>query len=314
MTTETSFTTEQLEHFARALQAHPDFQVLRKFNPASLATLSTAPEGAGIAVVLDTETTGRDESDKIIEIGLVAFAYSRETGEVYGVLSSYNELEDPGMPIPPEATAVNGITDSMVAGRRIDDQQVQAMVEQADFIIAHNAGFDRPYCERRFPFFKAKAWACSLVQFDWAKAGISSSKLEFIAYRQGFFYDAHRAETDCRALLYALTQPLSACEGRTALSHILQAYLLETRRVWAVGSPFDAKDALKARGYRWSDGSKPGTEKAWYTDVPAEQLNEELAWLKDNVFARRQFSLPVDSMNAHVRFTDRRGTTNRIYC
>lgn len=302
----------ELDLLAQQLAASPLYRVLRKFDPEVLQP-TAVPEDAGIAVVLDTETTGREESDKIIEIGLVVFAYDKASGKVFGVVDTYNSLEDPGMPIPPEATKVNGITDDMVVGQRIDDERVQALVEMADFVIAHNAGFDRPYCERRFPFFKAKAWACSLHQMDWAAAGISSAKLEYIAYRMGFFYDAHRAENDCLALLHALNQPLEELEGHTAMRFIIQAYLQESRRVWAVGSPFDAKDMLKAREYRWSDGSKSGTEKAWYIDVPADALEEELAWLKAEVFARRPFSVPVDKLDAYTRFTDRRGSTERLY-
>ncbi len=304
--------TQDLAAMARELEQSPLYRVLRKFDPAVLEPVNV-PEDAGIAVVLDTETTGREETDRIIEIGLVVFAYNKETGDVYGVVDSYGALEDPGMPIPEAATKVNGITDEMVAGQRIDDARVQALVEMADFVIAHNAGFDRPYCERRFPFFKAKAWACSLHQMDWSAAGISSAKLEFIAFRMGFFYDAHRAEMDCLALLYALKQPLEELEGYSAMRFILQAYQQESRRIWATGSPFEAKDLLKARGYRWSDGAKPGTEKAWYIDVPAEAMDEELAWLKNDVFNKRQFSVPVDKLDAHIRFTDRRGSTERVY-
>lgn len=304
--------TAELAQLAQRLVESGQYRVSHKFDPVVLEPTSV-PEDAGIAVVLDTETTGREESDKIIELGLVVFAYDKASGEVYGVVDTYNALEDPGMPIPPEATKVNGITDDMVAGQRIDDERVQALVEMADFVIAHNAGFDRPYCERRFPFFKAKAWACSLHQMDWAAAGMSSAKLEYIAYRLGFFYDAHRAENDCLALLYALTLPLEELEGLTAMRFILQAYLQESRRIWATGSPFEAKDLLKVRGYRWSDGSRAGTEKAWFTDVPAELLEDELAWLKAEVFNRRPFSVPVDTLDAHTRFTDRRGHTERVY-
>lgn len=301
------------EQMARQLELNPDYRVLRKFDARTLFNTRDVPDDAGIAIVLDTETTGREEGDRIIELGLVSFAYHRDTGEVYGALDTYNALEDPGMPIPPEASKVNGITDEMVAGKRLDDEKIQAMVEMADFVIAHNAGFDRPYCERRLPFFKGKPWACSLTQMDWAAAGISSAKLEFIAFRLGFFYDAHRAENDCLALLHAMNQPLDDMEGHTALRFILAEYQKESRRLWATGSPFEAKDLLKARGYRWSDGSKASTEKAWHTDVSAELLEDELAWLKSDVFLRRQFSVPVDRIDAFNRFTDRRGQTERLY-
>ena len=299
---------------AQALEASDNYRVLRRFDPNTLFEPFDPTADFGVAVALDTETTGKDSSkDKLVELGMVTFAYEKSTGAILGAIESFNELEDPGIPIPPEATRVNNITDDMVRGKRIDDSRVQAFVEQADFVIAHNANFDRRICEARFPFFKGKAWACSHLQMDWAAAGIASSKLEFIAMCLRFFYSAHRAEGDCLALLHALNQPLVELENRNALSFILQKYREEDRRIWAVGSPFETKDALKDRDYRWSDGSKPGTEKAWYKDVSQADFEAEMQWLRENVFGNRQFSVPVDGIDAFTRFSDRRNKLERAY-
>lgn len=61
-------------------------------------------------VVFDLETTGiSQEMDDIIEISAVKVRAHEIVGE-------YSTLVDPGRHIPRAATAVNGITDSMVAG------------------------------------------------------------------------------------------------------------------------------------------------------------------------------------------------------
>lgn len=307
--------TGSLEELAVALEATQQYRVLRRFDAQSLFRPAlTLPPDAGIAIVLDTETTGRDASvDRIVELGMVTFAYNKLTGEVLGALERFNELEDPGMPIDPGASRVNGITDDMVKGKRINDDAVQLTVEMADFIIAHNSSFDREVCERRFPFMKGKPWACSLSQVDWEGSGIASAKLEFIAFMLGFYYDAHRADSDCLALLNALNQPLTRGDGRTPLAHVLSRFMTEDRRIWAVSAPFDAKDVLKARGYRWSDGTKPGAEKAWWVEVPAEQFEEEMDWLRANVYNNRSFSVPVDRIDAFSRFTPRRDRLERVY-
>lgn len=303
-----------MQAHAQALQACDEFLVLRRFHGQTLFTPDKVPEDAGIGIVLDTETTGRDpETDHIIELGLVSFAYNRLTGEIYSALECFNAMEDPGVPIPEDATRINGITDEMVKGKRIDDAEVQLTVEMADLVIAHNAGFDRKFCEKRFPFFRDKAWACSMTQMDWSAAGISSTKQEFIAYRMGFFYDAHRAQSDCLALLRALNQPLAELEHRRPLAEVLTNHAKELRRIWAVAAPFDAKDTLRARGYRWSDGSRPDTEKAWHIEVPLEAFEEELAWLRANVYNNKPFSVPVDRIDAFNRFSDRRQRMERVY-
>jgi DNA polymerase III subunit epsilon len=309
--TTTSPPQSSLELLARELETNPNFRVLRRFTGESILLQSAAPPGAGIAVVLDTETTGTKESDRIIELGMVSFAYNRETGEVYGAIARFNALEDPGFPIPPEATAVNNISDELVKGKRIDCAEVDAFIANADFIIAHNAQFDRLYCEARFPIFKEIAWACSIKQVAWAKSGVSSAKLEYIACTQGFFYEAHRAEMDCLALLNVLRIPLKA--GATPLAQVLATYREESCRIWAMNSPFDAKELLKARGYRWSDGTRPNSEKAWHLDVPSSELNAELEYLKQSVYRNKPLALPVDSVDAFSRFSTRAGRRSIAY-
>lgn len=308
MTTPTD--TKTFEQMALALAANPDFKVLRRFDGQDLFC-TDYPADAGIAIALDTETTGKTDADKIIELGLVSVAYDRTTGYIYGAVNRFNALEDPGMPIPPEASAVNHITDEMVAGQTIDQAAVQALVDKADFIFAHNAGFDRPFCERRFPLFAEKAWACTIHQVDWASHDIRGAKLDYIAYMQGFFYDAHRAEIDCLALVNCLRVPFK--DGTTGFGQLVDTYYESSRRIWAVNSPFDSKDLLKARGYRWSDGLRGEAEKAWYIDVSEADFEAEMAFLKSDVYRGKPLTLPVDKVDAFSRFSSRRGSTERVY-
>src|SRR5712692_72191 len=105
---------EELEKLASSLEGHPDFRVLRRLN---VKACYSNPDGRPLAkgVIVDTETTGLHAGqDKVIEIGLVAFEFDRDTGEVFRILDAYNALEDPGMPIPPETFEVHGISDEMV--------------------------------------------------------------------------------------------------------------------------------------------------------------------------------------------------------
>ena len=101
-------------------------------------------------VVLDTETTGLDQSkDKIMELALLRVDVDRATGLPVGAVQVYDGLEDPGMPIPPEVQEITGITPDMVQGQRLDEDRIAALLDGVDLVIAHNAGFDRPFCEAR---------------------------------------------------------------------------------------------------------------------------------------------------------------------
>jgi DNA polymerase-3 subunit epsilon len=153
--------------------------------------------------------------------------------------------------------------------------------------------------ERRMPFFKTMPWGCSLTQIKWEAEDIPSAKLGYICYTYGFFFEAHRAEADCRALLEMLHYPLPV-SGITGLKAILNEYQKEEVSLAAVNSPFHSKDALKARGYRWE-----GTEKFWHTSLSAELLDDETAWLRAIVHGGRPFQMGISKVSAFNRFSDR---------
>ena len=145
------------EAMAQALAQHPDFRVLRRLVPRT----DYGPvngQATQRVIVLDTETTGLDsKSEKVIELAMLSVLVDSATGLPVGPVTSYESFEDPGRPIPPQITEITGIDDSMVQGQRIDDAAVNALVQAADLVVAHNAGFDRPFVEARFPVFAGKA-------------------------------------------------------------------------------------------------------------------------------------------------------------
>ena len=82
--------------------------------------------------ILDTETTGTNQAkDKIIELGFVLVEICPETGQAFRVIKVFNEHEDPGFPIPEESTRIHHINDEMVACKRIDDAEVEALIVAA---------------------------------------------------------------------------------------------------------------------------------------------------------------------------------------
>ncbi|MCA1791332.1 MAG: hypothetical protein LC667_16205, partial [Thioalkalivibrio sp.] len=75
-------------------------------------------------------------------------------------------------------------------------------------------------------------------------------------------------------------------------------------RLWAVKAPFEMKDVLKARGYRWSPGGE-GIFKAWYKDLPEEDADAELLYLNQEVYPRAVGVLPMDRFDAKMRYSKR---------
>lgn len=284
-----------------------DYKVSRPFAPRTLYSDGTPPDKLRKAAIVDTETTGVIHSvDKIIELGIVLVEYSPHTGQVYRVLETFNELEYPGMPIPPESTKIHGITDDMVENKKIDDQAVENLMGGVSLVIAHNALFDRGFMEERFPLFKGKAWACSYAQIPWKAEGVGSASLEFLAYRSGFHFSGHRASTDCHALLEVLQTELPG-SGAKAMKTLLEKARIPEIKVWALNAPFDNKDKLKERGYRWN-----ADRKLWSDFVSKPDLQIEVDWLKSEIYNNRKFKLELEKVDAFNRFTLRFGETETI--
>jgi DNA polymerase-3 subunit epsilon len=291
------------EAMAQALDQHPDYKVLRRlvtkkeFHPTAPGQILQR------GVVLDTETTGLSvDVDQVIELGMIVFEFDPVQGTIHRVVDVFDELEDPLRPIPPETTAIHHITDEMVRGKRIDDRKVEEIVNSASVVIAHNASFDRPFVEKRWPVFEGKQWACSIRDIDWKSEGVSSAKLEFLLQTQGIFYEAHRAETDCWALLELLSVVLPQTQ-QPAMLTLLESLNQPQIRLFATGSPFDSKDALKTRGYRWAPEIK-----CWWRSLSSDKaLQEELDWLKRKVYQGKRASVEIEIVGGLIRHSQRQG-------
>ena len=290
-----------LEELAALLEETGDYRVLRR-----MKTRDRFEEDDGcekrLGIVLDVETTGLDfERDEVIELSMAAFEFA-PVGRIFRVLGVFEQLREPSIPIPPEITRLTGIDAAMVAGRTIDPDEVARFAGAAAVVIAHNAGFDRRFVEKLFPVFSTKAWACSLTQVDWKLEGYEGGKLGYLLAGCGLFHDGHRATEDCRALLEVLSRPLPMT-GELALKRLLDTARRPTYRVWAENSPYEAKDRLKARGYKWN-GGEDGRMRAWWIDVADDALDAELRFLRSEIY-QHDADVPTRRITAFDRFSDR---------
>jgi DNA polymerase-3 subunit epsilon len=292
---------DRFEQLARELEQSGNYRVLRRLLPRTEFSPRNGQK-AFIGIVLDTETTGLDINADIIELGMIKFEYS-SAGEVFRVVDEFNQLQQPHIPIPVDVTCITGITNEMVAGHAIDPGAVNAFVAGADLVIAHNARFDRPLCEKTWPVFATMPWACSVDQIPWRENGFEGAKLGYLLNDYGLFHNGHRASGDCRALLHLLASPFGR-EEKPALSSLMERARQTTIRLWARDAPYDAKDLLKARGYRWSDGSN-SPNKAWWKDLTEDALAAELEFLRAKIYKRASIKLPTERITARERYSTR---------
>lgn len=287
------------EDVAQRLEESGKYRILRRLEPRPIRPRAQSPL-PHVALLVDVETTGLHHArDEVIEIGAVAFTYD-DDGGIGDVVGVYSGLRQPSEPIPAEITRLTGITNEMVAGQDIDIVALDVLVESADLVIAHNARFDRPFCETLSAAFMPKAWACSVTEIGWADLGFEGNKLGYLVGQSGLFHEGHRATDDCHALLEVLARPAGE-GGSCPFAELLRSSGRSRIRIFAENSPFDMKDQLKARGYRWSDGSD-GRPKAWWTEIDEELYDDELRYLRAEIYGWDEAEPLTMRLTAHDRF------------
>ena len=95
-------------------------------------------------IIFDTETTGMDpyEGHRILEIGAVELVNHLPTGKTYHIYLN------PERDIPPEASAVHGITSDMVKDKPVFASEYMSFLDfigEDSFLVAHNAPFDMKF-------------------------------------------------------------------------------------------------------------------------------------------------------------------------
>jgi DNA polymerase III subunit epsilon len=293
----------ELERMAAILEETGRYRILRRLQPRSAYHLPDGKTRLHRGIFLDLETTGLDPArDEIIEIGMVPFDFASD-GRIFSVHGSFGRFRDPGRPIPAEVTAITGITDDMVAGNSIDPAEIEAFLGEAVVVIAHNAAFDRRFAERLCGTFARLAWACSSSEIPWTEEGFDGARLGQLAAACGFFHDRHRAVHDCHAGLEILSRVLPR-SGRRGMDVLLETARTPRWRIRAVGAPFELREILKRRGYRWNSGEDGGT-RAWFVDVADDALEGERSFLLREIYRRDDVEIDARRLDAFDRYSDR---------
>jgi DNA polymerase-3 subunit epsilon len=188
----------------------------------------------------------------------------------------------------------------MVKDQQVNETEVADYLQNVDLIIAHNAQFDRTFFELTFPTIPPKAWGCSMYDIDWKNEGISSHKLEYIAYKYNFFFEGHRAIIDCLAGIHILAQDLPNSK-QPVLKQLLISALAIRFKLYATNSPYENKDLLKARGYRWNM-NQGYNYRAWSIELTEDKVAEEIDYLRSNIYGDSSINIPVEVSDAYTRF------------
>ena len=155
-----------------------------------------------VFVAFDLETTGLSpQYDRIVEIGAVKFVDGRESVR-------FNALINPGVAMPPGASAVNGITDAMLQGQPSLEAVLPTFLDfiTGAVLVAHNAQFDLGFVAAALRKLSKPVLPNDFVDTQpmsrRAWPGRQNYKLQSLALDLGVkALEAHRAEDDARVCM-----------------------------------------------------------------------------------------------------------------
>ncbi len=123
-------------------------------------------------IIFDTETTGLNEEDKIIQVGAII----SELGNPNYFEAPYNELCSTDIPIKIESMSIHGIRQSDIEYKPKFNQtkfkkRFDELNDDKNYLIAHNLEFDKKMLEKEGYKDKIKCklidtYKCALVLYD----------------------------------------------------------------------------------------------------------------------------------------------------
>lgn len=158
--------------------------------------------------VFDFETTGFNAGggDSIIEIGAVLI----KDGEI---IDRFDELVDPGRPLPAKITEITNITDEMLKGKDNEENAIKRFIEFfKDYpMVAHNAKFDVSFLEMAYKKYGLGEFTnCVIDTLELSRTldnGFARHGLSALVKRYNVEWDEnahHRADYDAEGTAYVL--------------------------------------------------------------------------------------------------------------
>lgn len=240
-----------------------------------------------IICVVDTETTGLDpKKDSIVEIAFARYLFTEfemsliECGSVL-----INCDENP-------CEHVNHISPALTKLRCSYVNHVLDAILASDYVVAHNAAFDKPFVTGLFNSYSEEieqaSWICSVTDYQWDEK--ESRKLSYLCNDRNLVctIGKHRAMIDVLMLA-----DLIAFEGFERFVRAVEYSTLPRFHVIANVS-YDDKDKAKERKFLWN-----AEAKKWEKEVRSPCIADVEAMFDFPVTIRRK-EAPVSCVSRPI--------------
>lgn len=168
--------------------------------------------------VIDIETTGLEpETNKVVEIACRAFRLNGPMGD-----DDMEHLVNPGIPIPPENSAIHHLIDEDVADApSIEEIAPLYSCDSVDYFVAHNSRFEQSFLTPALGF--VQPWLCTykVAAKLWPEAPSHSNQVLRYWLKLDVPRDIgmpHRALPDC----IVTAKILEAALGLASIEEMLQ--------------------------------------------------------------------------------------------
>lgn len=250
--------------------------------------------------ILDFETSGLSPKEALpLELGAVI------TSPTWGLEKEFSEFFFyPGYTVPPEITAITGITSEMLIKGGKEPREVLlgflSLVEGCEIFIAHNAAFDGEILARavteagiktkvkKHPIFKKENWLCTVSDVSYPSR-FRCRTLSHLCVDYGIWprkgESPHRALTDVNMLRRMLRAGGFVPSELLRLKNEPRIYLeAQVEKPWE--DDYLTVNAAKADGYRWEKwpGEERVFDKKWIKKIRKSELAGERA--KELIFKR----------------------------
>jgi DNA polymerase-3 subunit epsilon len=245
--------------------------------------------------ILDLETTGIDaQTDRIVEIGILKVLPDRRQ-------IRRNHRVNPGIPIPPEATAVHGITDANVANEPRFEQlatEIRNFLDGCDLCGFNLKDFDLRflYCEfnrASQPFsLEGRVFIDPMKIFHARERRDLAAAVRFYCGRE--HEDAHSASADALATAEVLDAMLARYADLPRTVAGLDQHLKDPNAVDSIGNFIRVKGEI-----RFAFGKHRGQP----LDTVARSKPSYLQWMLAQDFLDDTKALVKDALRRSRQFT-----------
>ncbi|WP_083862447.1 3'-5' exonuclease [Baaleninema simplex] len=213
-------------------------------------------------LILDLETTGTDpNTDRVIELGAILYSITHRC--VLQQLSTLFSVSSNA------AESINRIpTAAAQSVIRTESQavlfQFQHWLDRTDYVVAHNAQFDRQWFGRGILPSITKPWLCTYDDFRWPENDKPRNLVQTALNHGIGVSHAHRALTDCQ-LIAALFDRVADFEAvlADAIARSQEPFVYASAKV-----SYERRDEAKSRGFRWNEYLK----KQWVKRIRRSDL------------------------------------------